>query len=70
MQHCLCQAYSCETQLVTLNAFIQELTGPAAHSGQWDIVVMDFAFDKVPYQHLLGKLHHYGIQGTTHDLGF
>ena len=47
MQHGFCQAHSCETQLVT---FIQELTGPVAHSGQWDIVVADSskAFDKSP----------------------
>ena len=31
--------------------------------------MMDFAkaFNKVPYQCLLSKLHHYGIEGTTLD---
>ena len=66
MQHGFHQAHSCEMQLVTL---IQELTGPVAHGGQWHVVVMDFAkaFNKVPYQCLPGKLHHYGIQGKRLD---
>ena len=66
MQHGFRRARSCETQLVT---FIQELVDSVAHGGQVDVVIMDFAkaFDKVPYQRLLGKLHHYGIQGSTLD---
>ena len=33
---------------------------------QMDIILLDFskAFDKVPHQRLLTKLHHYGIQGN------
>ena len=64
MQHGFRRARSCETQLVT---FIQELVDTVADGGQIDVVIMDFAkaFDKVPYQRLLGKLHHYGIQGST-----
>ena len=35
---------------------------------QTDMVVLDFskAFDRVPHQRLLRKLHHYGIRGSTY----
>ena len=34
-----------------------------------DCILLDFskAFDKVPHNRLLMKLHHYGIRGYTHD---
>ena len=33
------------------------------------MIVLDFskAFDKVPHQRLLKKIHHYGIRHTTHQ---
>ena len=42
--------------------------GCVAVGGQTDVVIMGFAkaFDKISYQHLIGKLHRYGIQGSTH----
>ena len=32
------------------------------------MIILDFskAFDRVPYRHLLKKIHHYGIRGNTH----
>ena len=38
-------------------------------SHQVDVIFIDFqkAFDKIPYQRLLTKLHHYGIQGKIHE---
>ena len=66
MQHGFQHARSCETQLVT---FIQKLMDKVADDGQVDFVIMDFAkaFDKVPYQCLLRKLHQYGIQDSNLD---
>ena len=63
-QHEFRRSRSCETQLAT---FIQELVDHVAAGGQTDVVIMDFvkAFNNVPYQHLIGKLHRYGIQGST-----
>ena len=40
------------------------------HGGiQTNMVVLDFskAFDRVPHQRLMRKLHHYGIRGSTHS---
>ena len=55
---------SCDTQLVTL---VHELTKSMTGRVQVDMIVMDFskAFDKVPHQRLLSKLHYYSVQGTT-----
>jgi hypothetical protein len=63
-QHGFRQRRSCETQLVT---FVQELVTSLSKGGQVDVIIMDFAkaFDKVPHNQLLGKLHHLGIQGLT-----
>ena len=66
IQHSFQHARSCETQLVI---FTQELMAKVADDGQVDVIIMDFvkAFDKVPYQRLLGKVHHYGIQDSNLD---
>ena len=62
-QHGFRSRRSCETQLLT---FIQDIARNMVHGGQTDIVLMDFskAFDKVPHQRLLVKLHYYGIRGS------
>ena len=63
-QHGFRSRRSCETQLIT---FVQELVDTMPGGGQTDILLMDFskAFDKVPHQRLLRKLHHYGIRGDV-----
>ena len=63
-QHGFRSRRSCETQLVT---FVQELVDTMPGGGQTDVILMDFskAFDKVPHQRLLRKLHHYGIRGDV-----
>ena len=55
---------SCETQLI---ATIQELARGLWEGKQLDVILLDFAkaFDKVPHQRLLYKLHYYGIRGQT-----
>jgi hypothetical protein len=47
---------------------IQDLAKGVDNRGQRDIILLDFskAFDKVPHQRLLHKIHHYGITGTTY----
>ena len=65
LNHGFRTGYSCETQLVTtLNDFLQE--HDKGH--QVDVAILDFskAFDTVPHDKLLHKLHLYGIQGNIH----
>ena len=56
---------SCETQLVTLT---HELASSLDNTIQTDMVALDFskAFDRVPHQRLMRKLHHYVIRGSTY----
>ena len=63
-QHCFCKRPSCETQLIlTLNDLAKGLNSKQ----QIDAVLLDFskAFDRVPHQRLLLKLHFYGIRGQV-----
>jgi tRNA A58 N-methylase Trm61 len=55
---------SCETQLITT---IQDIAKNLSEGKQVDAILLDFskAFDKVPHERLLLKLHHYGIRGLT-----
>ena len=65
LQHGFRRNRSCETQLIS---FIHELMSNHDKDIQSDIILMDFAkaFDKVPHNHLLYKLHWYGVQGNTY----
>ena len=64
-QHGFRARRSCETQLVTLT---HDLASSLDNGIQTDMVALDFskAFDRVPHQRLMRKLHHYGIRGSTH----
>jgi hypothetical protein len=61
-QHGFRSGRSCETQLI-LTA--EDLTKSIDNREQVDAIVLDFskAFDRVPHQRLLRKLHHYGVRG-------
>jgi hypothetical protein len=63
-QHDLRARRSCETQLITT---IDQIAKNMDQGHQTDIILLDFsrAFDKVPQQHFLLKLDHYGVSGTT-----
>ena len=66
LNHGFRSGYSCETQLITtLNDFLME--HDKGH--QVDVAILDFskAFDTVPHDKLLHKLHQYGIKGTLHS---
>jgi hypothetical protein len=64
-QHGFRAKRSCETQLLTLT---HELAQSLDKRIQTDMVILDFskAFDRVPHQRLLKKVHHYGVRGQTH----
>ena len=57
---------SCTTQLLE---FMEEITEALDRGDDVDVIYLDFAkaFDKIPHQRLLAKLHGYGIQGKTHE---
>lgn len=60
LQHGFRSKCSCDTQLIR---FVQELASTMANNALTDAIVLDFtkAFDKVPHQCLLNKLHYVGI---------
>lgn len=64
-QHGFRRGHSCETQLALT---VNDLAKILENKGQVDIIIMDFckAFDMVPHERLLLKLHHAGIQGSLH----
>ena len=53
---------SCETQLLTL---ADKLVSGLDKRQQHNLIVLDFAFDHVPHEHLLRKMDHYGVRGST-----
>jgi hypothetical protein len=65
-QHGFRRGRSCETQLAGL---VDDLAQVLNDRGQIDLCIMDFskAFDVVPHQRLLTKLHHLGIRQNTHQ---
>ena len=64
-QHGFRARRSCETQIITL---VHELAESLDNSRQIDMIILEFskAFERVPYQHLLKKLYHYGFRGQTY----
>ena len=65
-QHGFRAKRSCETQILTL---YHELAASLDKKILTDMIILDFskAFDRVPHQHLLKKVRHYGIRGTTYQ---
>ncbi|KAK3091517.1 hypothetical protein FSP39_020434 [Pinctada imbricata] len=66
LNHGFRSGYSCETQLITtINDFLLEYD----QNNQVDVAILDFskAFDTVPHDKLLHKIHQYGIQGPIHQ---
>ena len=66
VQHGFIAGRSCTTQLLE---FMEEITETLDRGDNVDVIYLDFAkaFDKVPHQRLLAKLHGYGIQGKPHE---
>ena len=66
-QHGFRSRRSCESQLITLVHELATALDPGKQ--QIDLAVLDFskAFDRVPHQRLLKKIHHYGIRGNTYN---
>jgi len=58
--------HSCESQLLRV---VEEIQLAMDHHLSVDLIFIDFrkAFDTVPHQRLLKKLHHYGIQGKIYN---
>jgi hypothetical protein len=65
-QHGFRARRSCETQLTE---FVDDLARSMCDGQQIDLAILDFskAFDVVPHQRLLVKLHQYGIRGNIHQ---
>ncbi len=65
-QHGFRQRRSCESSLITT---VHDLTKSLQNNRQIDLILLDFskAFDTVPHNRLLHKLHHYGIRNKTLD---
>jgi hypothetical protein len=63
-QHRFRSRRSCESQLIYT---IHELTKGLSEGKQIDIILLDFskAFDKVPYERLIHKLHYYAVRNNT-----
>ena len=65
LNHGFRSGYSCETQLaITIHDMLQSFD----KGKQLDIAILDFskAFDTVPHDRLLHKIHQYGIRGNIH----
>jgi len=58
--------HSCETQLLNI---VEEIQLAMDHHFSVDLIFIDFkkAFDTVPHERLMKKLHHYGIQGNLYN---
>ena len=65
-QHGFRKGRSCETQLSALVDDIQKILD---NRSQVDLIITDFrkAFDVVPHQRLLAKLHHVGIRNSIYS---
>ena len=65
-QHGFRSQHSCESQLIST---INDLAKSMNENSQTDLFILDFqkAFDMVPHECLLNKLHYYGIKGHIHQ---
>ena len=65
LNHGFRAGYSTETQLITT---VNDLLTSFDQGKQIDLAILDFskAFDTVPHDRLLQKLHKYGIRGPLH----
>ena len=63
-QHGFQKNNSCETQLLSTT---EDLAKNLDNGAEIDLQFFDFskAFNTVPHQRLISKLHYYGIQGKT-----
>ena len=63
-QHGFRKRRSCDTQLIVT---VEDLAKGLDSKSQTDVILLDYekAFDKVSHRHLLYKVKHYGIQGST-----